>query len=84
MLQDLAGILMTVCYAGCYLPQILKIYKTKRAKDLSVGLITLSIFGAIFGIIYASYTSNNSWLFISYGIGLVLSSILLFLQRKYR
>jgi uncharacterized protein with PQ loop repeat len=83
-MQHLSGILMTVCYAGCYIPQIIKLYRTKSSTDLSGGLIWMSIMGAVFGIIYASHTINNSWLFVSYGIGLFLSLILLYLYKKYR
>lgn len=82
-IHQLSGILMTICYLLCNIPQIIKIIKTKSAKDISVGFIWLSIAGHSFATIYASFGINNIWIFVCYGGGLLSCLILLVLWHLY-
>ena len=83
MLEHIVGSLMTICYTICYFPQIYKTLKTKQAKDLSVEWIALALCGHVFGIVYASFGTNNLWLYVSYVTGAICTTVLLILCRKY-
>jgi hypothetical protein len=83
MYEHIAGSLMTICYTICYFPQIYKTLKTKQAKDLSTEWIALSLGGHIFGIIYAFFSVNNIWLYVSYLAGIFCTTTLLILCKKY-
>ncbi len=74
---------MTFCYLFCPMPQIIKTIKTKSAKDISVGSLGLVVSGHIFSIIYATFGSNNIWVFISALGGLLLTTAMLILWNKY-
>ena len=83
MYEHLVGSLMTVCYTICYFPQIYKTVKTKQAKDLSVEWIALALCGHIFGTLYASFSTENVWLYVSYLGGVFCTTTLLILCKKY-
>jgi len=83
IVQQVAGILMTICYLLCNVPQIVKIIKTKSAQDISVGFIWLSIAGHSFATVYALFGVNNVWIFVCYGGGLLSCIILLILWNLY-
>jgi uncharacterized protein with PQ loop repeat len=83
LIHQASGILMTICYLFCNVPQIIKIVKTKSAKDISIGFLGLATAGHIFATIYGSFGSNNIWTFVCYGGGLISSLVLLVLWNKY-
>jgi uncharacterized protein with PQ loop repeat len=75
---------MTLCFMVCYIPQILKLIKTKSSKDVSFLMIFLSFIGYIFGMLYMFINGFALWFFINYFSGLISSSILIYLWFKYR
>lgn len=83
LIFHISGLLMTFCYLVCSIPQIMKIIKTKSAKDISVGSLGLVISGHAFSIIYATFGSNNLWVFVCALVGLLTAIIMLILWSKY-
>jgi uncharacterized protein with PQ loop repeat len=79
----LSGIAMTFCYLVCGIPQIIKTFKTKSAKDLSLGTIALTSAGHSFAIVYGLFGSNNFWTFVCYIGGLTTTTTMCFLWMKY-
>jgi MtN3 and saliva related transmembrane protein len=82
LVYQVSGLLMTFCYLICTLPQIIKTYKTKSAKDLSVGSLGLVVSGHMFSIVYATFGSNNIWVFVCALGGLLSSVTMLILWSK--
>lgn len=83
-MSNFFGILMTVCFMCCYIPQIYKIWKNKSSNDLSVLMIFLSLGGYISGIIYNITTGFQFWLFANYSSGITMCSVLIFFWFKYK
>jgi uncharacterized protein with PQ loop repeat len=83
LVYQVSGLLMTFCYLICALPQIVKTFKTKSAKDISAGSLGLVVSGHIFSIVYATFGSNNIWVFVCALGGLLSSVIMLILWSKY-
>ena len=83
LIYQLSGIMMTFCYLFCTIPQIIKTFKTKSAKDISIGSLGLVVSGHIFSIIYATYGSNNMWTFVCALGGLFSAIIMIILWNKY-
>jgi uncharacterized protein with PQ loop repeat len=83
LIYQVSGLLMTFCYLICTVPQIIKTYKTKSAKDISAGSLGLVVSGHIFSIVYATFGSNNIWVFVCALGGLLSSVIMLILWSKY-
>lgn len=82
------GTLGALSFAICSLPSILKAYRTKKTKDISVLFLYLSITGNIFSALFVGYTNYMNgfiqWpLYFNYGIALILVIVLLLLKFKY-
>ncbi|MDD3905917.1 MAG: SemiSWEET transporter [Candidatus Omnitrophica bacterium] len=75
----IAGTLTTVAFV----PQVIKIYKTKDAKDLSLATFCIFFCGVFFWLIYGIVIME--WpVILANGITLILSSIIIAMKLKYR
>ena len=83
LIYQVSGLLMTFCYLFCTVPQIIKTIKTKSAKDISVGSLGLAVSGHTFSIVYATFGSNNIWVFVCALGGLLSAVTMLILWSKY-
>ncbi|MEK6808500.1 MAG: SemiSWEET transporter [Nanoarchaeota archaeon] len=73
-----AGALTTVCY----LPQVIKTWRLKETKDLSLGTYVLLSVGIVLWLIYG-ITTKDIPVIIANLLSLILSLILLFFKLKY-
>jgi uncharacterized protein with PQ loop repeat len=48
IIKEVAGIVMTLCFMFCYIPQIVKIFKNKSSRDVSSNCLFLCLSGGIF------------------------------------
>lgn len=83
IIREIAGAIMTICFVFCYVPQIIKIFKNKSSKDVSLALILMSIAGYISGTVYMFMGTFGIWWFLNYCVGLVMCSILVYAWFKY-
>jgi uncharacterized protein with PQ loop repeat len=82
-LSQIAGFVMVISFMFCYLPQIIKIFKNQSSKDVSLGLIVMSIVGYISGMVYMFTTSFGIFWFLNYLVGLVMCVILIYAYKKF-
>jgi uncharacterized protein with PQ loop repeat len=82
-LAQVAGFVMVVAFMFCYVPQIIKIFKNKSSKDVSLGLIVMSIIGYISGMIYMFTTTFGLFWFLNYLVGLIMCIILIYAYKKF-
>ncbi|MEO1625634.1 MAG: SemiSWEET transporter [Bacteroidota bacterium] len=73
-----AGVLTTIAFV----PQVYQTWKSKSAKDLSLGMLLILIAGLILWLIYGLFLNAMSIIFTNSAV-LVLASILLFFKFKY-
>ena len=78
------GIIMTISFMFCYVPQIVTIYKNKFSRGLSLGLILMSICGYISGMAYMFLTQFGIWWFANYSVGLIMCIVLVYAWFKFR
>jgi uncharacterized protein with PQ loop repeat len=83
ILAEFFGILMMLFFMLCYIPQIVKIFKNKSSKDVSLMLILMSIGGYISGMVYMFLTTFGLWWFLNYTVGLIMCSILVYAWFKF-
>jgi uncharacterized protein with PQ loop repeat len=83
-LAQIFGIIMTISFMFCYIPQILKIFKNQSSKDVSLALILMSICGYISGMVYMFLTQFGIWWFANYSVGLVMCIILVYAWFKFQ
>jgi len=82
--KELAGLICTICFNLCYLPQIYKIFKTKHVKDVSPTMLYLCLIGYIFGLYYVATSLSGVYLVVNYTLGCISSFILCFLYERYK
>jgi MtN3 and saliva related transmembrane protein len=51
-METLIGYLAAMCTTIAFIPQAIKVYKTKHTKDISIGMFLLMSIGLIFWTIY--------------------------------
>ncbi|MEA5461374.1 SemiSWEET transporter [Arcicella sp. LKC2W] len=74
-----AGILTTIAFV----PQVIQIYKTKSAKDVSLAMFLLFTAGVVMWLVYG-IKSNAVPVIAANALTLLLSLVILFFKFKYR
>lgn len=83
--MQIFGWFYTICFAICYIPQIVKTFKTKKVEDISLSLFGLSLFGYISATIYTlNELGSNYILLLNYSFGGICSLIMIVLYFLYR
>ena len=80
---EILGLCAAACTSFATLPQLIKTWKTKSAKDVSVLLFMLSLAGTILWLIYGVMIDSIS-LIIANSISSTLSACILILVMKYK
>ena len=79
---NLIGFIAAVCTTICFLPQLLKAWKTKSTKDVSLAMFILLIFGVLMWLIYG-FLINSMPLIAANGLTLIIAIGILLLKLKY-
>ena len=79
-IPGILGIIFAMVYR---IPQIMKIWKTKKAKYVSAKMFMIQILAYISLIIYTTGTSLDVILLIYYITGLIQNIIICLLKKKY-
>lgn len=83
--MEIFGWLYTICFAVCYIPQLVKSFITKKVDDVSLSLFVLSLLGYISAILYAVLKLNsNVILLLNYSFGGLCSLIMIILFLLYK
>lgn len=81
----IVGWFYTLCFAICYIPQIVKSIKTKKVNDISVSLFILSLLGYISALVYTlGDIGFNIILVTNYIFGALCSLIMIITYICYR
>lgn len=73
---DMIGSLAGMCTTIAFVPQVIKVVKTKSTKDISLSMFSIFSFGVLLWIFFGFITSSNP-IIISNVIILLLSGIIL-------
>lgn len=83
--MEVIGWVYTICFAICYVPQIVKSIKTKKVQDISISLFVLSLIGYLCASIYTICTIGfNAVLLTNYTLGSICSLIMIIVYFMYR
>ncbi|MCK5611526.1 SemiSWEET transporter [Candidatus Pacearchaeota archaeon] len=77
------GLLAAICTTMAFLPQAIKIIKTKHTKDLSLNMYLVLVIGVILWLTYGILIQDLP-LIIANGITLMFTSTILTLKIKYK
>lgn len=83
--MEIFGWTYTICFAICYIPQIVKSCVTKKVDDVSLSLFILSLFGYISALVYAiTELDKNIILLFNYIFGGLCSLLMIILFLLYK
>jgi MtN3 and saliva related transmembrane protein len=80
---DILGYVAGTISTLVFLPQVIKTWKTKSTKDISLLMFLFATSSVILWLVYGILINNGSIIYTNSAI-LVLSSIMLYLKLKYK
>ena len=84
MIREGSGIVLSVCFAIAYFPQIIRMFRNKSSRDVSLGMLILNLIGYCSGLIYV--TSNEIarfWVVVNYSTGIGMTLLTVFFWKYY-
>ena len=70
------GIILTICFTTSFIPQIVKMWKNKSCKDVSVFMLLLQVIGYFSGVMFLIIEGiENLMLNLNYYSGLCIAII---------
>lgn len=82
VLVEILGLVAGSFTTVSFIPQLIKLIKTKSAKDLSLGMFTIFTTGIFLWLVYGILT-NTLAIIVANSITLVIASSILILKMKY-
>ncbi len=83
MLATIIGLIAATCTTISFLPQVIKTWKSKSAKDLSLGMFLIFCIGTLLWLIYGILVKDIPVISAN-SVTLVLSSILVYFKVRYK
>ena len=86
-MSDFYGILMTICFVTCYIPQIIKMIKTRKSEDVSLLSYLIILIGTAFSALYSISLGKTAVYLLIQNIlcvGLILITITLWFRYKIK
>ena len=80
---EILGLLAGTITSITFLPQVIKVWQTKSAKDLSMLMLLLLMLGVILWLVYGVILMNVAIIYTN-SMVLAMSLILLFFKLKYK
>ncbi|HEV2557090.1 MAG TPA: SemiSWEET transporter [Microvirga sp.] len=81
-LLDYAGYAAALCTTGAYVPQVLKVWRTRATQDISLRMFLVLVMGLVLWLTYGVW--KGEWpLILANGVTLMLASTILFFKFKH-
>lgn len=80
---QILGLAAGACTTIAFLPQVLKTWKSRSAKDLSLGMFSFFCFGVLLWLVYGIMV-NDLPVIIANMLTLMLASSLLFFKLRFK
>ncbi|MDA0781980.1 MAG: SemiSWEET transporter [Rickettsiales bacterium] len=80
-MEDLIGIIAATCTTGSFVPQVIKIFKTKNTRDLSLSMYVLFTVGVSMWLIYG-FMIDSLPVILANSVTLCLTSLVLFMKLR--
>jgi MtN3 and saliva related transmembrane protein len=77
------GLIAALFTTVSLLPQLIKVYKTKSAKDISTGMFTLFGTGVLLWFVYGVFV-NDLPIIVANSLAFIQAVVILFFKAKYK
>ncbi len=81
-LLDYTGYLAAICTTGAYIPQVLRVWRTRSTTDISLKMFLVLVTGLSLWLTYGLWRGELP-LVLANGTTLVLASIILFFKLRH-
>ncbi|MDN5201803.1 SemiSWEET transporter [Fulvivirgaceae bacterium BMA10] len=81
--NEIIGFVAATCTTIAFVPQVVKTYRSKSAKDVSLGMFSLFTTGVLLWLIYGILTYDKP-IIIANIVTLVLVIMMIFFKFKYK
>jgi len=78
----LLGFAAATCTTVAYVPQFVKVWKTRSTEDISIGMFLVMVFGILLWLVYG-LLSGDGPLIVANAITIVLAGGILVMKLKY-
>lgn len=79
--NELIGFIAAICTTFAFLPQVIKVWKTKQTKDLSLRMYTIMFIGICLWFVYGLRINSLSIILANIVTGVLVFTILVFIVR---
>ena len=76
------GFVAAFCTTAAYVPQVVRIWRTRSTKDISLGMFLVMTFGLVFWLIYG-FSIGSLPVIICNGATLVMTATILVLKLRH-
>ena len=83
LLFELIGGMAAFCTTIAFIPQVVKIWRTKHTKDISLGMYIIFTFGVLCWLIYGIYLVSIPMI-LANSVTIVLACTILIFKIKYK
>ncbi|MBL7702608.1 MAG: SemiSWEET transporter [Ferruginibacter sp.] len=80
---EILGLVAGTITSITFLPQVIKIWKTRSAKDLSIGMLLLLLLGVILWLIYGLLIMNAAIIYTN-SMVLTMGLIMVYFKLKFK
>lgn len=81
-LLDYSGYAAALCTTGAYIPQVIRVWRTRSTQDISLKMFLVLVAGLILWLVYG-YWRGEIPLIAANGVTLVLASVILFFKIRH-
>ncbi|MDC3079174.1 SemiSWEET transporter [Flavobacteriaceae bacterium] len=80
--NELIGFIAAVCTTFAFLPQVIKVWKTKQTKDLSLRMYTIMFIGICLWFVYGLRIKSLSIIFSNIVTGVLVFTIVVYIFKN--
>lgn len=80
---EIIGLVAAVCTTSAFVPQVLKTWKDKSTKDISLGMYSIFLCGTLLWLYYGIYHDSLP-IALANAVTSMLVCVMLFLKLKYK
>ena len=85
MLESIFGMVLSVSFSVAYIPQIVRMFKNKSFKDVSLIMLLINALGYYCGLGYVLIKEVNAfWLTFNYTSGFIMTFLCIIVWSIYR
>ncbi len=81
-LLDYTGYLAALCTTGAYVPQVLRVWRTRSTKDISLRTFALLVTGLVLWLVYGVWRGEVP-LVLANGVTLALAGTILYFKIRH-